>query len=97
MFASETGGVLRPENWQRGRIKPIVKQLKIEKPVHFQILRRSLATQAQTYCSNLKDLQSQLRHSDIGTTLNVYQQAIPESTRASVNQIANGILTKLIQ
>jgi hypothetical protein len=48
VFASETGGVLRPENWLRGRIKPIVKQLKIEKPVHFQILRRSLATQAQT-------------------------------------------------
>jgi integrase len=97
MFASETGGVLRPENWLRRRIKPVVAKLKIKKPVHFQILRRSFATHAQTYCSNPKDLQSQLRHSDIGTTLNVYQQPIPESTRASVNQIVNGILTKLIQ
>jgi integrase len=95
MFASETGGVLRPENWLRRRIKPIVKQLKIETPVHFQILRRSFATHAQNFCSNSKDVQSQLRHSDIGTTMNVYTQPVPESTRASVNSIANGILNRI--
>jgi site-specific recombinase XerD len=72
-------------------IKPIARRLGI-KHVHFQILRRSFSTHAQIFCTNPKDVQAQLRHADISTTMDVCTQPIPESTRRSVNQIANGIL-----
>ena len=92
MFPSEKGTPMRPENWLRRRIKPIARTAGISVPVNFQVLRRTFATNAQGH-GNPKDVQSHLRHSDIGTTLNEYTQAIPESVRKLVNAVAHDVMT----
>ena len=91
IFPSEKGTPMRPENWLRRRIKPIAKAGGITVSVNFQVLRRTFATNAQGF-GNPKDVQSHLRHSDIGTTLNVYTQAIPESVRKLVNAVADDVM-----
>jgi integrase len=92
IFPSEKGTPMRPENWLRRRIKPIVKAAGICVPVNFQVLRRTFATNAQGM-GNPKDVQAHLRHSDIGTTLNEYTQIIPESVRKLVNAVADDVMT----
>ena len=54
--------------------------------VTYQILRRTFATTMQK-CGNVKDVQTQLRHSSPHLTANVYMQAIPESVRAAVERL----------
>ena len=92
IFASEKNTPMRPENWLRRRIKPIAAALGITVPVHFQVLRRTFATNAQGY-GNARDVQAHLRHTDIGTTLNVYTVPIAESTRKLVNAVAEDVMT----
>jgi integrase len=92
IFPSEKGTPMRPENWLRRRVKPIAKAAGISTPVNFQVLRRTFATNAQGH-GNAKDVQAHLRHSDIGTTLNDYTQAIPESVRKLVNAVADDVMT----
>jgi integrase len=71
-------------------VHPLAKTLGIP-PVNFQILRRTFATNAQG--GNLKDVQTHLRHSTVGTTANVYVQAIPESVRKLVNAVADDVMS----
>ena len=85
MFPSEKGTPMHPENWLRRRVKPTAKTIGITVPVNFQVLRRTFATNAQGL-GNAKDVQAHLRHTDIGTTMNVYTQAIPESVRKLVER-----------
>jgi integrase len=92
IFPGRTGAPLRPENWLRRRLHPVAKALKIAVPVNFQVLRRTFATNAQGF-GNPKDVQTHLRHSDIGTTMNEYTQAVPESVRKLVNAVSNDIMT----
>jgi integrase len=91
IFPSEKGTPMRPENWLRRRVKPKAKAAGITMPVNFQVLRRTFATNAQGM-GNPVDVQHHLRHSDIGTTLGVYTQAIPESVRKLVN-VADDVMT----
>jgi len=91
IFPSEKGTPMRPENWLRRRIKPIASRLGITEPVCFQVLRRTFATNAQGK-GDAKSVQTHLRHTDIGTTLNEYTQPIPESVRKLVNDVTNEVL-----
>jgi integrase len=91
IFPSKKGTPMRPENWLRRRIKPTAKATGITVPVNFQVLRRTFATNAQGQ-GNAKDVQAHLRHTDIGTTMNVYTQAIPESVRKLVNAVADDVM-----
>ena len=59
--------------------------------INFQILRRKFATNAQA--GNPKDVQAHLRHAAIGTTMNIYTQAIPDSVRRLVNAVADDVMT----
>ncbi len=95
IFPSEKGTPMRPENWLRRRVKPIAKAVGISTTVNFQVLRRTFATNAQSH-GNAKDVQAHLRHSDIGTTLNEYTQAIPESVRKLVNAVADEVMASKI-
>jgi integrase len=88
--AGRAGHCIRPENWLHRRVHPVAKTLGIG-PVNFQILRRTFATNAQG--GNLKDVQTHLRHSTVGTTANVYVQAIPESVRKLVNAVADDVMS----
>jgi hypothetical protein len=83
---------MRPENWLRRRIKPLVAELGITLPVNLRVLRRTFATQAQGL-GNPRDVQAHLRHTDIGTMLNEYTQAIPESVRKLLNGVANNVMS----
>jgi hypothetical protein len=42
---------------------------------------------------NPKDGQAHLRHAAIGTTMNIYTQAIPESVQRLVNAVADDVMT----
>jgi integrase len=78
-------------------LKPSANALGIEVPVNFQVLRRTFATNAQGF-GNPKDVQAHLRHSDIGTTLNVYTQEVAESVRKLVNDVTNDVMaTETVQ
>jgi integrase len=83
---------MRPENWLRRQIRPIATRLTIDVPVNFQVLRRTFATNAQSY-GNMKDVQAHLRHSNIATTADVYTQPVPESVRKLVNAVAQDVMT----
>jgi integrase len=91
MFPSEKGTPMRPENWLRRRVKPLAAKLGIATPVHFQVLRRTFATNAQEH-GNAKDVQTHLRHSHISTTFDVYAQPVPESVRKLVNAVADDVM-----
>jgi hypothetical protein len=39
--------------------------------------------------ANPKSVQGQMRHSRIGTTMDIYAQFVPEGQRKAVNQLAN--------
>jgi integrase len=54
--------------------------------LNFQILRRTMATQAQSMGS-VKDIQAHLRHSRPDTTAYEYMQALPESVQAMVGSV----------
>jgi hypothetical protein len=45
----------------------------------------------------VKDVQAHLRHTDIGTTMNVYPQAIPESVRKLVNAVADDVMGSALE
>jgi len=88
--AGNAGHCIRPENWLHRRVHPLAKSLGIG-AVNFQILRRTFATNAQG--GNLKDVSTHLRHSKVGTTADVYVQAIPESVRKLVNAVADDVMS----
>jgi len=93
IFPSEAGTPMRPENWLRRRIKPLARAAGITVPANFRVLRRTFATNAQGH-GNPKDVQTHLRHTDIGTTLDVYTQSIPESVRKLVNAVTDEVVGK---
>ena len=66
-------------NWLNRTLKPLSKKLGIR--VNHQILRRTFATLAYNSGGDLKDIQAQMRHSNVNTTANVYTKSIPESVR----------------
>jgi integrase len=85
---------MRPEVWLRRPFRAMARKLGITGKINFQVLRRSFATNAQEFGSP-KDVQTHLRHSHISTTMDVYTQAIPESVRKLVNDVANDVMTSV--
>jgi integrase len=72
-------------NYRFRILKPLAEKLGIEK-LNFQIMRRTIATQAQNMGS-VKDIQAHLRHSRAYTTANEYAQALPESVHEMVGSV----------
>ncbi|WP_052201155.1 tyrosine-type recombinase/integrase [Terriglobus sp. TAA 43] len=85
IFPNADGGFLLVSNYRNRVLKPLAKQLGIEK-LSFQILRRTMATQAQKMGS-VKDIQAHLRHARPDTTANEYMQALPESVQQMVGSV----------
>ena len=63
----------------------MAEKLGIEK-LNFQILRRTMATQAQRMGS-VKDIQAHLRHARPDTTAYEYMQELPESVQEMVGSM----------
>jgi hypothetical protein len=66
-------------------LKPLAIKLGLAK-LTFQVLRRTMATLAQTKGS-IKDVQGILGHSKADTTVNVYMQSIEDSVKQTQEAI----------
>jgi integrase len=88
VFASVAKGrPMRDNNVLCRFTKPAARKLGIGF-VNWQVLRRSHATWLKLAGADVKDAQAQMRHSRVSTTLEVYQQFIPESQRRVVNKLS---------
>jgi integrase len=72
-------------------LNPLAERLTLPK-LNFQILRRTMATQAQSMGS-VKDIQAHLRHAKGDTTANEYMQELPESVKRMIGEVS-ALLTK---
>ena len=80
------GGPMRDNNILVRHIKPAARRLSIGW-VNWQVLRRSFATWLKMAGADVKDAQGLMRHSRASTTLDIYQQFVPESQRRVVENL----------
>lgn len=80
------GRPMRDNNVLVRHIKPAAKALGIPW-VNWQVLRRSFATWLKLAGADVKDAQALMRHSRASTTLDIYQQFVPESQRKVVDNL----------
>ena len=85
MFPNADGGLMDPANYRNRVLKPLAEALELPK-LTFQVLRRTMATRAQSLGS-VKDIQAHLRHSRADTTANEYMQELPESVQQMVGTV----------
>ena len=81
------GAPMRDNNVLVRHIKPAAKTLGIGW-VNWQVLRRSYATWLKLAGADIKDAQALMRHSRASTTLDIYQQFVPESQRRVVESLS---------
>ena len=81
-----TGAPMRDNTVLTRFIKPAARALGMGW-VNWQVLRRSHATWLKIAGADVKDAQAQMRHSRPTTTLEIYQQFIPESQRRVVDKL----------
>jgi integrase len=81
------GQPMRDNNILVRHIKPAARKLGLAF-VNWQVLRRSFATWLKMAGADVKDAQALMRHSRASTTLDIYQQFIPESERRVVEKLA---------
>lgn len=75
-------------------LKPVLRKLGIpEQDAGLHAFRHGLATELAQRSIPLPDLQKQMRHADIRTTLRVYAHAIPESQRTAMEALSLSIGT----
>jgi len=80
------GCPMRDNNILTRFIKPAGKKLGIDF-VNWRCLRTSYATWMIEAGANPKDVQGQMRHSRIATTMDIYAQFVPESQRRAVDKM----------
>jgi integrase len=90
------GGPMRDNNILTRHIKPAARRLGLGF-VNWRCLRTSHATWLKMAGADVKDAQAQLRHSRASTTLDVYQQFVPESQRRAVDRLTDLEPTALAQ
>jgi integrase len=88
VFQSVHKGVpMRDNNILVRHIKPIARKMGLPF-VNWRCLRTSYATWLKLAGADVKDAQSLMRHSRASTTLDIYQQFIPESERKVVDRLS---------
>lgn len=84
-------GPMHPDNWLRLRLYPVARRLGIAFHPTFQVLRRSFSTHGKQD-AHPTEMQAQLGHSDIRTTLEIYTRTLhPEVLR-----MANGVAERIL-
>ena len=73
-------------------MKPAVKRAGITKTVGWHTFRHSYSTLLRANGTDVKVQSELLRHSNIGTTLNLYTQAVSEQKRAAHGQVVKQLL-----
>lgn len=82
------GAPMRDNSILARHIKPAARKLGVGW-VNWQVLRRSFATWLKLKGADVKDAQALMRHSRASTTLDIYQQFVPESQRRVVDRLVN--------
>jgi integrase len=90
----KTGAPMRDNNILTRHIKPAGRKIGLEF-VNWRCLRTSHATWLKMVGADVKDAQAQMRHSRASTTLDIYQQFVPESQQKAVAKLSS--LSKMIQ
>jgi integrase len=85
---------MRDNNILTRHIKPAGRKIGLEF-VNWRCLRTSHATWLKMVGADVKDAQAQMRHSRASTTLDIYQQFVPESQQKAVAKLSS--LSKMIQ
>src|ERR1017187_1155482 len=83
----KTGAAMRDNNILSRHIKPTVRKLGLPW-VNSRSLRTSHATWMIEAGANPKDVQGQMRHSRISTTMDIYAQFVPESQRRALGKMS---------
>jgi integrase len=86
---AKQNGFIRTDNYRARVLKKLAEKLGLRK-LNFQVLRRTMATLAQTK-GGVKDVQGVLGHSKVDTTVNVYMRQI----EAGVKQTLDAIYSEL--
>ena len=89
-----TGTTIRDNNVLARHIKPAARKIGLGF-VNWRCLRTSHATWLKMAGADIKDAQAQMRHSRASTTLDIYQQFVPESQRRAVDRLTR--LTTMVQ
>jgi integrase len=85
IFPSERGKPIDAHNYlRRDVLRPAAESVGI-KEITFQALRRTFATHFHRV-GTVEDQQSQMRHSNAQTTMNVYTQAVSESLKEAMEE-----------
>jgi integrase len=88
------GAPLRDNNILSRHIKPVGRKLGFGF-VNWRSLRTSRATWMIEAGANPKDVQGQMRHSRIQTTLDIYAQFVPESQRRAIEKTSEMIQARI--
>ena len=83
----KAGRPMRDNNILVRHIKPAARKIGIGW-VNWLVLRRSFATWLKLAGADVKDAQALMRHSRASTTLDIYQQFVPESQRLVVARLS---------
>lgn len=89
------GGPMRDNNILTRIIKPAARKVGLGF-VNWRCLRRSHATWLKMAGADVKDAQAQMRHSRASTTMDIYQQFVPESQRRAVDRLTGLIASKMV-
>jgi integrase len=82
-----TGVAMRDNNILSRHIKPTARKLGLPW-INWRCLRTSHATWMVEAGANPKDVQGQMRHSRISTTMDIYAQFVPESQRRALAKMS---------
>jgi integrase len=82
---AKRNGFIRTDNYRARVLKKLAWELGLPK-LNFQVLRRTMATLAQTK-GGVKDVQGVLGHSRADTTVNVYMQPIEAGVKQTLDAI----------
>jgi len=82
------GKPIRDNNILTRFIKPAARAIGLPW-VNWRSLRTSHATWLKMAGADVKDAQAQMRHSRASTTLDIYQQFVPESQQRAVEKLSN--------
>jgi integrase len=82
------GKPMRDNNILSRYLKPAGRKIGLEF-VNWRCLRTSHATWLKMAGADVKDAQAQMRHSRASTTLDIYQQFVPESQQKAVDRLSS--------